>query len=61
MIRSDTSDEPSGDPQPVMEALVQALKSFVDSLSRGDARPKSGPEEKAQDYSISRRTLPKIS
>jgi hypothetical protein len=44
-----------------MEALVQALKSFVDSLSRGDARPKSGPEEKAQDYSISRRTLPKIS
>jgi hypothetical protein len=47
MFRTDTSDESSGDPRPVIEALVQALKSFVDRLNRVDARPKSGPQEKA--------------
>jgi hypothetical protein len=47
MFRTDTSDESSGDPRPVIEALVQALKSFVDRLSRGEPRPKSGPQEKA--------------
>jgi hypothetical protein len=49
MIRSDTSSETSGDPQPVIEAPVQALKSFVDRFSRGDARPKSGTQNKVQD------------
>jgi hypothetical protein len=43
----DYPDETQGDQRPVIEALMQALKSFVDRLSRAETRVKSDAQEKA--------------
>lgn len=47
MLPADYPDETQGDQRPVIEALVQALKSFVDRLGRAESRLKSDTKEKA--------------
>ena len=47
MLPVDYPDETQGDQRPVIDALMQALKSFVDRLGRAETRVKSDTKEKA--------------
>ena len=47
MLPTVYQDEAQGDQRPVIEALMQALKSFVDRLGRAETRVKSEAKEKA--------------
>jgi hypothetical protein len=47
VLLSNSSDETSGDRQALIAAFMQALKSFVERLSRaeGHAKPDAGQED----------------
>jgi hypothetical protein len=47
VLPADYPDETQGDQRPVIEALMRALKSFVDRLGRAETPGKSDAKEKA--------------
>jgi len=47
VLPTDYPEKTQGDQRSVIEALVQALKTFVDRLGRAETRVKSDTEEKA--------------